>query len=644
MSSTCTAEGICTVLAEPIQPIAPQAQILTVRNNLQAYLEARSGAPELKELSPIFPKSWHQDDDVHEYAETDCSLYMAESSIPNAGLGMFAGRSFVEREDVDPSSQVIIPLIDLGDSPLYIGSVLSNYPWSGWAQDAHLEAKSVNVLYPNLGMLANSHLGLSNVDQTAEDGIRKLLGSSSRMEDISAGANTLHHAATFKVKDKPIQAGQEIFVDYGSSYFHHREKQFDMIFPTMDNYATADKQVRAFAANLGDEITEKNRQDWKRIIKDLEDDDESEDDDEESEDDEKNEGNFRVAFALPESVEDVKYVAEIGTARYSIPESTRSLEWLEDNGVCLDNIKAGKSSIPYAGHGAFAVRRLSKGSIVAPMPLVPVLRSALELNRDLVEKSYSKDQLLLNYCIGHPGSTLLFFPYSSSVHFINHSNDPNSIIRWSESDLSQTKNFDKAIDEVYTGLIMEVVALRDIKMGEEVTIDYGPEWTDSWRNHISNWQLRESESSINPARIAKKMNEDKSKPIMTVDERENNPLRAYPECIRTACYSSEHNGTYVYDDSKPENLRFCRILDRVRQGSNYWYEAKMEKSGYHSDADIGDEDVVVNIPRYAIKFVMGEYCSDMHLELSFRHEISVPADMYPEHWLDMLDEDDDYYE
>ena len=71
------------------------------------------------------------------------------------------------------------------------------------------------------------------------------------------------------------------------------------------------------------------------------------------EDDEDDKGKFRVAFALPEDVEDVKYVATVGTARYSIPESMRSLEWLEENGVCLDNMRMGKSDIPYAGHGKF---------------------------------------------------------------------------------------------------------------------------------------------------------------------------------------------------------------------------------------------------------------------------------------------------
>lgn len=326
------------------------SQLPIIRNDLQAYLEERKGAPELKP-PPVFPKTWYQGN-VETYAEPTCSLYMAESSIPNAGLGIFAGRAFFEEEPVDPSPQVVIPLIDLENSPLYTGSVLANYPWAGWSQGAHFEAVASTVLYPNLGMLANSHLGLANVDQNAVDGQIHLLGSTDRESDFSAGANTLYHGATFNVSKKPIRAGEEIFVDYGVSYFHFREEQFNMVFPTSTDYAEADEIVEDFAKKIGDEITDKNRREWKKIIMELE-------EDMGNEDDEDDKGKFRVAFALPENVEDVKYVATVGTARYSIPESIRSLEWLEENGVCLDNMRMGKSNIPYAGYGKYIYLHLN---------------------------------------------------------------------------------------------------------------------------------------------------------------------------------------------------------------------------------------------------------------------------------------------
>lgn len=596
-----------------------------IRNNPLLYLDHRQGAPAM-EPPTIFPKHWYGEG-TNEATPT-CSLYMAQSSIPNSGLGIFAGKDFVEDEMVDPFPQAVIPLVDIESNPFYSMSVLSNYPWSAWSQDAQFESESVNVLYPNLGMLANSHLGLANVNQNVKGGKQVDIGSLDRAKDISTGANTLYRASTFKVStDHNIRQGEEIFVDYGVNYFHHREKKFNMIFPTAENYQEADDIVRDFAKRLGDEITEKDEEDWKNMILKLEEDTDK----------------IRVAYALPDSVQDVKYVAEVGTARYSIPDSMRSLEWLEENGFCLDHIRVGKSTIPYAGNGAFAMKDMKEGSVIAPMPVLPISRSLMDIrtksNANKPNHPLPSKQLLLNYCFGHTNSSLLFFPYSSSVHFINHSHDPNAYIRWSDSDLSAIENFEKPVSQVYSGLIMEVVALRDIRLGEEVTIDYGTEWSQAWDDHVRNWddriasqpQEEHFDAFFNPALIAKELNDDLFKPIRTVQEQEENP---YPPCIRIACHSQGHNGTYVYTVQDFENLRYCHIQNRVWKGDQYWYDAKMESSEFHEHTKVEEEDLVTDVPRYAIRFVTGEYCSDLHFQFGFRHEMGVPHDFYPDIWLD----------
>jgi hypothetical protein len=252
---------------------------------------------------------------------------------------------FVQDEIVDPSPQASLPSLTSNRNLLYSGSVLSDYPWSAWSQDAQFESPSGNVLYPNLGMLANSHLGLANLNQNVKVGKWRSMGSDDRSVDVSTGANTLYHASTFKVaSEKIIGIGEEIFADYGVNYFHHREEKFQMVFPTADNYQEADEIVRDFAKRLEgkDEFTVEDEEEWKNVILKLEEDTDK----------------IRVAFALPDSVEDIRYVAEVGTARYSIPESVRSIEWLQENGFCLDNLRVGKSSIPYAGNGRYNAKRL----------------------------------------------------------------------------------------------------------------------------------------------------------------------------------------------------------------------------------------------------------------------------------------------
>eukprot|EP00550_Attheya_septentrionalis_P001234 CAMPEP_0198283790 /NCGR_PEP_ID=MMETSP1449-20131203/3391_1 /TAXON_ID=420275 /ORGANISM="Attheya septentrionalis, Strain CCMP2084" /LENGTH=79 /DNA_ID=CAMNT_0043980625 /DNA_START=7 /DNA_END=243 /DNA_ORIENTATION=+ len=61
--------------------------------------------------------------------------------------------------------------------------------------------------------------------------------------------------------------------------------------------------------------------------------------------------------ALPKTIDKLNVASEMGSIKVNGPPITkRSVEWLKENGKCLDNIKAGNSTIPEAGRGAFATR------------------------------------------------------------------------------------------------------------------------------------------------------------------------------------------------------------------------------------------------------------------------------------------------
>lgn len=47
--------------------------------------------------------------------------------------------------------------------------------------------------------------------------------------------------------------------------------------------------------------------------------------------------------------------------------------------MCIDNIVADKSRIIQAGHGAFATRRIKKGDVISPMPVVQISREQLDI-------------------------------------------------------------------------------------------------------------------------------------------------------------------------------------------------------------------------------------------------------------------------
>jgi len=161
----------------------------------------------------------------------------------------------------------------------------------------------------------------------------------------------------------------------------------------------------------------------------------------------------------------------------------KDVRQLRQQGTCLDNLQPGRSSHPDHGRGAMASRFLPKGSIVAPVPVLPVPRDELRYlrkkewkevekwrkkkrkemelktitNLDDQTKAESREQgvgkkvntieeddgdnteaalppgmkwrqqLLLNYCFGHVNSSVLLFPYGLFVNFINHA--PSEVVR-----------------------------------------------------------------------------------------------------------------------------------------------------------------------------------------------------------------------
>jgi len=175
--------------------------------------------------------------------------------------------------------------------------------------------------------------------------------------------------------------------------------------------------------------------------------------------------------------------------------TSRNVTWIEENGMCVDNLVPQKSTIPHAGLGAFAQRFLSKGSRVVPVPLlqIPYRESLLmyQLNEkgERVSDEPVGTQLLLNYCFGHDETTLLLCPASNAI-LINHCSGrkeslfvgqcaqdkgPNAEIRWADWDpLTETwqtmsvQEINELTKVGKRGLSFDVIALRDIQPGEEV--------------------------------------------------------------------------------------------------------------------------------------------------------------------------------
>lgn len=228
---------------------------------------------------------------------------------------------------------------------------------------------------------------------------------------------------------------------------------------------------------------------------------------------------------------DIPSVKDVTDAIYEVTKPPpKSIEELDETGICLDHIVAGHSKAPLElgdtdktatgnnsknntmtiGRGAIAARFLAKGELVVPVPFLHLLERSLF--EKLPKGGFWSDELILNYCFGHSQSTMVMCPVTNAV-LINHCSDrenrfpcgssgsskgPNAEYRWaSDSDWDRktkttlTMELDDMASSDYLQqhrmLSMEIVATRDISEGEEIFIDYGEKWEEAWLEHVQNW-------------------------------------------------------------------------------------------------------------------------------------------------------------
>lgn len=497
---------------------------------------------------------------------TTCGVWMAKSTIPGAGLGLFAGRDIAQADVPILYGDLTIPAIDMvlhntgeyetmsaDDSDLkFIWNDYSWYPADVYAMEE--DGRQIDCISPGFGAAVNCHLGLINLDYVAHNTAIDNAGLH-RSKDPGAGAFTPFHNRTFiTIDERPVRAGDELFVDYGTSYFEGRTKKYGLLPLNDHHWEGADALLQKYAAlsqqfpksvppQVHQDLFALMTQEWP--------------------------WKSRVLAALPESYEDVDRIlgGDGGSRERDAARSRKSLEDLQRNGKCMDNIRPGNSTIPQAGRGAFATRFLHKGSVISPSP---VLHIADRRRYDIYaftgrgEDGYYQNasdrpvhkQLLLNYCFGHKDSSLLLSPYGALNLFINHSHkNPNARVVWSEESFMAhpewlTQPVEGFAKEYHAGLSIDYIALRDIEPGEEILIDYGSAWEQAWQEHVQNWVPPEGATAY---RSASDLNADQSSDLPTSSEMdEDESLRQSRANVRLYInikylsdhHLSDHQGKY----------------------------------------------------------------------------------------------------
>ena len=391
-----------------------------------------------------------------------------------------------------------------------------------------------------------------------------------------------------------------------------------------------------------------------------------------------------VQSLLPVNVTEIHDYLQTGSLIKNNPSILKSLESLESHGTCADNILVKTSSIPGAGRGAFAKRDIKAGQVVAPCPLMRIPEESLlmyDLDQvaDLKQKPLSQlinsehdllpesAQLLMNYVFGHPDTSVLFYPYGPGVNYINHAtyDSPfmsNVQMAWSTKPYHMGSHFlDLDLDTIFEqnispfANIMDLVATRDIKEGEEILLDYGP----SFDSELAAYKQHFKPSEPNSEPMANVLNA-LGGPFRTLKEEQENP---YPPNVATACYIDEENSpvlmnpntnTSAYKMSIPSKFTFnsanavkiynstmtmdateyrCNILYRNPVGDNdYLYLVKLVDG-----PDDGSTPYIVDVPHSSIIIVDAPYTSAMHMINTLRHYIEIPDPLMPDAWRDLAE-------
>jgi len=361
-----------------------------------------------------------------------------------------------------------------------------------------------------------------------------------------------------------------------------------------------------------------------------------------------------------------------GIALYNNKGSSSSrlkqLQWLETNGFCMDNLRPGPSTIPNAGQGAFANRKIPEGGLVTPVPLLHI-PDQISLNTYTLyytedgvlarEEDFSRGtQLAMNYVFGHPESSMVFLPFGPHAALINHGDEPNAKVQWSTHAGHNQDWFDVPPhvllqhDEYYTiGLMMEVVATRDIQPEEEVLIDYGADWKKAWHEHVKGWEesIRAGEIDTNwPVRAADLNDEHRTTFFKTEEEQEKEP---YPLGVTLKAFIFADDTT-VAEGTEDDPLVWTETAERTSFGVRDLYDVSIVGREELTESGNGDssqtpsyvytvmipgttdreEDFlfVSGVPHKVLVFVDdAETGDEFTTEQPFRHYIGIPDDVFP---------------
>lgn len=156
-----------------------------------------------------------KDDNNNDDHIVQCGVWLAPSTIVGAGLGMFAGKDFMEHDEILPSGDSMVAIVDIelhrANNPEWdqtLPFLWDEYVWAHTLIPSREGFGTVSVASPGLGSAANSFLPLYNVE---EGHSTKDATGLHRSRDPGVGSFSYYHNRISTAKSD-IVIGQELFV------------------------------------------------------------------------------------------------------------------------------------------------------------------------------------------------------------------------------------------------------------------------------------------------------------------------------------------------------------------------------------------------------------------------------------------------
>ena len=601
---------------------------------------------------------------------------MAPSTIPGAGLGVFAGIDF-DPGDVVLYGDIAVPIEELAfhsGSEYLEDDVQDFFIWTDYTWDSSI-AGGITYDYLGVGEVQGvdivelASFGLGAMPNCKFDSIN--IVSDVTLNDVGPldraspgnGAFTPYHERVGQASER-ILAGAEIFEDYGADYFHNRPElkhvPQDSDYKELNQLLNKLGVLREKMLNGNPAIPVSVYQDLYTLIREAW-------------------GDSRVLNVLPDGTDwfsNMHNYADFhaflddiirrGAKLIEKEKTIRDVSWLKDHGICMDGIESRESDIPHAGRGAFTTRYFKKGATIAPVPLIHMpdkdiltMYGRKDSDEEDAGKAESKQrdttkpigkQLLLNYVFGHENSTMLLSPYGSITSLINHGSgwDTNARMVWAMDWMTHPEWLElspyELLDEKYmrAGLGWNLIAMRDIAPGEEVLVDYGASWEKAWRAHWKRWysQAKLPTGTSAPYIPADELNENLEKVLVNAVTKNTDysylghgvTLYCYEPgiCDETSSKNYDDPDGYIYQECRPivtyqnakgKTMFIAEFIDWMERDGASWERVSLGIL-FEADPNIFHfEDIPFN--------------SAHRHPWAFRKEMSIPDDLLPEAWLNL---------